>query len=214
MVAVFTNHKDEVAGWQQQYNGSSTGLGDSAFQEVFEARVSVTHRLIVGKRFQTLYRVGFVELFKVMEACRNDPTFQEALTQRGITDSSTVQIDPWPTGDYGFDFENGRRVQRCIAFRPTLTTTVTFLDGLMVHVDVDSLEVLHVEDFEVTLATDRSSYDVESVVEDYGPLRDDLKPVEITQPEGTSFSVQDNEITWQNGLGWSLMTPKVWSCIV
>ena len=35
------------------------------------------------------------------------------------------------------------------------------------------------------------------MVEDYGPLRDDLKPVEITQPEGTSFSVQDNEITWQ-----------------
>ena len=136
-----------------------------------------------------------------MEACRNDPIFQEALTQRGITDSSTVQIDPWPTGDYGFDFENGRRVQRCIAFHrpsPNDNGYAFPIDGLMVHVDVDSLEVLHVEDFgEWPLATERGNYDVESVVEDYGPLRDDLKPVEITQPEGTSFSVQDNEITWQ-----------------
>ena len=130
-----------------------------------------------------------------MEACRNDPTFQEALTQRGITDSSTVQIDPWPTGDYGFDFENGRRVQRCIAFHrpsPNDNGYAFPIDGLMVHVDVDSLEVLHVEDFgQWPLATERGNYDVESVVEDYGPLRDDLKPVEITQPEGCLLYTSD-----------------------
>ena len=136
-----------------------------------------------------------------MEACRTDPTFQEALEQRGITDPTTVQIDPWPTGDYGFKFEDGRRVQRCIAFhrpKPNANGYAFPIDGLMVHVDVDSLEVLHVEDFgQWPLPTERGNYDVESVVNDYGPLRQDLKPVEITQPEGTSFSVEDNEITWQ-----------------
>ncbi len=201
---IYEPPKDEVAGWQ---HGDTTDrrldLVIRHSGEVFEARVSVTRREV--DRWEAIPgvvpRVGFVELFKVMEACRNDPTFQEALTQRGISDSSTVQIDPWPTGDYGFDFENGRRVQRCIAFHrpsPNDNGYAFPIDGLMVHVDVDSLEVLHVEDFgQWPLATERGNYDVESVVEDYGPLRDDLKPVEITQPEGTSFSVQDNEITWQ-----------------
>ena len=201
---IYEPPKDEVAAWQ---------LGDSADRrfelvvrhsgEVYEARVSVTRREI--DRWEAVPdvvpRVGFVELFKVMEACRTDPTFQEALEQRGITDPTTVQIDPWPTGDYGFKFEDGRRVQRCIAFhrpKPNDNGYAFPIDGLMVHVDVDSLEVLHVEDFgQWPLPTELGNYDVESVVNDYGPLRQDLKPVEITQPEGTSFSVEDNEITWQ-----------------
>ena len=201
---IYEPPKDEVAALQ---------LGDSADRrfelvvrhsgEGYEARVSVTRREI--DRWEAVPdvvpRVGFVELFKVMEACRTDPTFQEALEQRGITDPTTVQIDPWPTGDYGFKFEDGRRVQRCIAFhrpKPNDNGYAFPIDGLMVHVDVDSLEVLHVEDFgQWPLPTERGNYDVESVVNDYGPLRQDLKPVEITQPEGTSFSVEDNEITWQ-----------------
>ena len=201
---IYEPPKDEVAAWQ---------LGDSADRrlelvvrhsgEVYEARVSVTRGEI--DRWEAVPdvvpRVGFVELFKVMEACRTDPTFQEALEQRGITDPTTVQIDPWPTGDYGFKFEDGRRVQRCIAFhrpKPNDNGYAFPIDGLMVHVDVDSLEVLHVEDFgQWPLPTERGNYDVESVVNDYGPIRQDLKPVEITQPEGTSFSVEDNEITWQ-----------------
>ena len=201
---IYEPPKDEVAAWQ---------LGDSADRrfelvvrhsgEVYEARVSVTRGEI--DRWEAVPdvvpRVGFVELFKVMEACRTDPTFQEALEQRGITDPTTVQIDPWPTGDYGFKFEDGRRVQRCIAFhrpKPNDNGYAFPIDGLMVHVDVDSLEVLHVEDFgQWPLPTERGNYDAESVVNDYGPLRQDLKPVEITQPEGTSFSVEDNEIAWQ-----------------
>src|SRR5438309_11480510 len=37
------------------------------------------------------------------------------------------------------------------------------------------------------------NYDTTSV----GALRTDLKPLEITQPEGTSFTVDGNEIRWQ-----------------
>ena len=201
---IYEPPKDEVAAWQRG-DGADRRL-DLVVRhsgEVYEARVSVTRREV--DRWETVPgvvpRVGFVELFKVMEACRTDPTFQAALEQRGITDPATVQIDPWPTGDYGFKFEDGRRVQRCIAFHrpsPNDNGYAFPIDGLMVHVDVDSLEVLHVEDFgNWPLATERGNYDVDSVVNDYGPLRQDLKPVEITQPEGTSFSVDDNEITWQ-----------------
>ena len=47
------------------------------------------------------------------------------------------------------------------------------------------------------MGTERGNYDVDSVISDYGPLRDDLRPVEITQPDGVSFSLEDNEVRWQ-----------------
>ncbi len=150
-------------------------------------------------------RVGQTELFAVMEACRKHPEFAAAVAKRGIEDISQVQIDPWPTGDYGLEFEAGRRVQRCIAFwrpNPTDNGYAYPLDGLMVHVDVDALDVLHVEDFgQWPVASERGNYDVASVTEDFGPMRTDLRPIEITQPEGTSFTLDDNELRWQK---WSM----------
>lgn len=35
-----------------------------------------------------------------------------------------------------------------------------------------------------------------------GPLRPGIKPIQITQPEGPSFSVDGNEVEWQN---WKLV---------
>jgi Cu2+-containing amine oxidase len=35
-----------------------------------------------------------------------------------------------------------------------------------------------------------------------GPLRPGIKPIQITQPEGPSFAVDGNEVTWQN---WKLV---------
>ncbi len=196
--------KKELAGWKEgDHLDRRLELVVRHENEVYEALVSVTRnevdewRLVPG----VIPRVGFVELFRVMEACRNDDGFREALRKRGIDDPSNVQIDPWPTGDYGFSFEEGRRVQRCIAFyrpNPNDNGYAFPIDGLMAHVDVDTLEVLHIEDFGTwPLPTELGNYDVESVVRDYGPIRQDLKPVEITQPEGVSFSIAGNEITWQ-----------------
>ena len=35
-------------------------------------------------------------------------------------------------------------------------------------------------------------------LEDYGAFRDDLKPLEVIQPEGVSFKLHGREIEWQN----------------
>ena len=174
--------------------------------ETYEARISISRGEVDRWELvpDVIPRVGFLELSKVMDACKSNPDFQKALSERGITDTSTVQIDPWPTGDYGFEFEDDRRVQRCIAFHrpnPDDNGYAFPIDGVMVHVDVDSLEVLHVEDFDQwPMSTEKANYDVDSIVSDYGPLREDLKPVDISQPEGVSFSIEDNQLFWQK---WS-----------
>ena len=200
--------KAEVAAWTP---GSDT---DRRFEvvvrengEVHTAVVSVTRGQVDSWVHHPgiVPRVGMAELFAVMDACRADPGFAAAIAKRGIADTSQVQIDPWPTGDYGFGFETGRRVQRCIAFwrpNPADNGYAYPLDGLMVHIDVDSLEVLHIEDFDQwPVASERGNYDVDAVTEDFGPMRSDLRPIEITQPEGTSFTLDDNELRWQK---WSM----------
>ncbi|HAX06064.1 MAG TPA: hypothetical protein DCX77_10345, partial [Acidimicrobiaceae bacterium] len=92
---IYEPTKQEVASWQP---------GDSVDRrldlvvrhegEVYEARVSITRGEV--DRWEAVPnvvpRVGFVELFKVMDACRNDSDFQKALKDRGIDDPSKVQI--------------------------------------------------------------------------------------------------------------------------
>ena len=46
----------------------------------------------------------------------DDDGFKEALAKRGITDLDKVQIDPWPTGNFGIAHEENRRVARCISY--------------------------------------------------------------------------------------------------
>lgn len=59
------------------------------------------------------------------------------------------------------------------------------------------MEVLAVEDHgEVPLPPLTGYYTADSV----GPLRTDLKPLEIVQPEGPSYSVSGNRVDWQR---WS-----------
>jgi primary-amine oxidase len=65
-------------------------------------------------------------------------------------------------------------------------------------VDLGRREVLEVMDFGVVPIPERAdSY----LPADNQPLRTDLKPIEITQPEGPSFTIEGNLVRWQR---WSL----------
>ena len=115
--------------------------------EVYEATVSVSRGEVDRWEHQpdVVPRIGFLEIATVQQACRDSEAFQAAVAARGVDDVSKVQIDPWPTGDYGFEFEAGRRVQRCIGFfrpEPADNGYAYPLDGILVHIDVDTLEVL------------------------------------------------------------------------
>ena len=142
------------------------------------------------------------EAFNAIVALHECPEWIAALAERGIDDLDKVQIDPWPTGNFGVDAEEGRRVARCIAYYRDDKEANGYarpIEGLLARVDVARGEVLEVLDLGVTpLPADPGSY----YPEDNQPLRDDLRPVAITQPSGASFTVDDgNEIRWQR---WSL----------
>lgn len=130
---------------------------------------------------------------------REHPEFIAAIERRGIPASriDDVQIDPWPAGAFGYAAEEGRRLARCICFLRDDATDNGYarpIEGLVVHFDLGRGEVLEVIDRGVVpLPPDRANW----YAEDQPRMRDDLKPISITQPEGPSFTVDGNLVQWQ-----------------
>ncbi len=175
-----------------------------------EVVVSVTGETIVDWRehpgVQPLATVD--ELGEAEELVRLDPQFQAALKRRGVAEFEKVQIDAWPAGNFGHDDEVGLRLARCLAFvrdRPGDNEWAHPVDGLIALVDLNRLEVLRVDDHGVVpVPPEPGNFDPESV----GPVRTDVAPLEITQPEGPSFVVDGNVVSWQR---WQLhvgFTPR------
>ena len=137
------------------------------------------------------------ESILVLAALHESDEWNAALDRRGIVDRSLVQIDPWPAGTFGLAHEENRRISRCLAYLRESKEDNGYarpLEGLMAYVDMGRGEVLEVVDLGVVPFPPKSgSY----YPEDNGPLRSDLKPLEITQPEGPSFEVEGNLVRWQ-----------------
>jgi primary-amine oxidase len=171
--------------------------------DVVEAIVSVTRGEV--DRWEVVPDVRpplqIEESIHVLAALHEHPDWNAALDRRGVVDRSLVQIDPWPAGTFGLAHEEGRRITRCLAFLRESEADNGYarpLEGLLAYVDMGRGEVLEVVDLGVVPLPPKSgSY----YPEDNGPLRTDLKPLEITQPRGPSFEVQGNLVRWQK---WSL----------
>ena len=168
---------------------------------IAEAAV-VSRRVIEGMRPALLMGESFLAIL----ACHEHPEYRAALARRGITATEHVQIDPWPAGSFEYGVEEGRRIARCISFLRESDDDNGYarpIEGLIVHVDLGRGEVLEVIDHApegsapIPLAPQGGRYTPEHV----GPLRSGLRPIEITQPEGPSFTVEDNLVRWQK---WSL----------
>lgn len=144
----------------------------------------------------------FTEVLLAMAAVKEDARWLAAMARRGITDVAHVQLDPWPAGAFEHPAETGSRISRVIAYRrddPTDNGYAHPVEGVVAIVDLVRAEVVDVEDHGVVpVPEEHGNYDPERLGL---PLRDDLKPLHITQPEGPSFTVEGNLVRWQR---WSL----------
>ncbi len=169
---------------------------------VEEVTVSLRHRSVLARDEipDAVPIPGLLEQADAVTCAKCDAGVLEALAKRGVTDTDKVQVDPWPTGSFDIEAEAGRRVVRCVFFyreRPQDNGYSRPLDGLMAHVDLDEMKVIHIDDIGIwPTAPSPVNYDAESVI-----ARDGLRPIEITQPDGINFTVNGNEISWQ---GWRM----------
>jgi primary-amine oxidase len=142
------------------------------------------------------------EFAECEEAARKSPAFREALKKRGIEDMSLVMVDAWSAGHYGIEppEDRGKRLVRSLSWvkaGPMDNGYARPVEGVVTVIDLNRKEVVRVEDHGVVPLPPNDGNWVRSAVPH---PRADLKPLEVMQPGGPSFSVTGHEVRWQK---WS-----------
>jgi primary-amine oxidase len=145
----------------------------------------------------------YSEEFGVVEdVVRADPGWRAAMARRGLTDVTKIRALPQTAGSFDEGDDERRRFVRVLAFRQEREHDYVWahpVDGIAVYVDLVERKVFKiVDEFERPVPEESGDYDDPEV---RGPLREGLRPVEISQPEGPSFTVDGQRLRWQ---GWSL----------
>ena len=175
-------------------------LLDNTDGATYEAVVSITEGKVTSWRHIPGVQPSITvdEFSECEQAVKANPEFQAALRKRGITNFDLLMVDAWSAGNYhGTEEEKTQRLSRALSWvrsDPNDNGYAHPIEGLIAVVDLNKMEVVRVEDYGVVpLPPTDSNYTPEAV----GQLRTDLKPLEIIQPEGPSFTVNGHEVHWQ-----------------
>jgi primary-amine oxidase len=195
-------------------------LYERSERKTYEAVVSLSDEAVVSWRHVEGVQppVTFEEFMACEAAVQADAGWQAAMRKRGVEDFSLAMIDPWAAGYMGEeDAATTRRILRPLTWvrsEPGEHGYARPVEGLVVEFDLDAMAVVAVHDYGVVpLPPKAGNYDSARMaaadnVPSFASERSDLKPIEITQPEGPSFSVEGHAVSWQK---WRLrigFTPR------
>ena len=165
-----------------------------AIVSLTEGRVTSWDAIAAGQATLTLEEINECE-----KVVRLDADFQTAMHRRGITNMDLAWVDPWPFGVYDDEADLlGRRLTRGIVWvRSSPEDDNGYahpVENVIVIFDLSEMAVVRIDDYGVVPVPARNA---NYGLDDVGPLRTDLKPIAISQPEGPSFTVDDNFVRWQ-----------------
>jgi primary-amine oxidase len=141
------------------------------------------------------------EFVAVDEIVKADQGWRAAMARRGIGDDDLALVCPCPLSAGSFDLpgERGRRLLRVLSFRqhrPSDHPWAHPIDGVVAYVDLVSRRVVRlIDETAHPIPAEEGNFDDPALT---GPPRSTLRPLEITQPEGPSFQVDGDVVTWQN----------------
>ena len=139
-------------------------------------------------------RIVMDEFVRGGEIAKADPRFIEACGRRGITDMSTVSIEPWAAGNFGIAGEDGERLGYGHCFVRNANGDNPYarpISNLHPVIDLRRGKVIRIDDFgAVPLPPESQS--ITGITPRAG-----VKPLDITQPEGPSFTVEGHLVRWQ-----------------
>ena len=182
-------------------------LIDVASGESADVVVSLTGECVVSHRVLDPLTDGRVQILSedfalADRVVREDPAWRTAMARRGLTDLSRIRLCPLTAGSFGTADERARRMVRVLAFVQNGEHDLAWahpVDGVAAYVDLIEGRVFKVVDeFQPPVPQESGDYDDPAV---RGPLRTTLRPVEITQPDGPSFTLDGYSLSWQN---WSM----------
>ena len=186
----------------------------------YEAVVSLTERAVLSWAARDGVQAPIMaEEFESCEAIvQADLRWQAAMRRRGVEDFSLTMIDPWASSWTGAeDDPSARRIARPLTWlraAPGEHGYARPVEGLVVVVDLDAGQVVEVTDHGVVpFPTLSGNYEEPWIfapdnVPAFDAYRAGVAPIEITQPDGPSFTVDGHAVTWQK---WHLrigFTPR------
>ncbi|OZC87106.1 tyramine oxidase [Rhodococcus sp. 06-412-2C] len=172
----------------------ASGIGTDNIVSVTTGEIVTTTRLDTAKD-------GHVPIldaeFEDIESFMLDSAEWLAAMNTRSLDPSKVRAVPLSAGVFGHEDEVGHRIVRVLAFYQEDEADLPWahpIDGVVAYVDLTERKVVKVvDDVVLPVPAERGEWNAEPHA---SPIRTDLKPIEITQPEGASFSVDGNEIIW------------------
>jgi primary-amine oxidase len=139
------------------------------------------------------------EQIECEQAVIHSPLFLAALKKHyGNVEPSLVMADIWSAGNYGDKEDSQRRLARPLCFLRSDSTDNGYarpIEGIRPVVDLNTMQVIRVEELgSWPLPTQEGNYAAARV----GEKRQGIKPLKIEQPEGPSFELVNNHLSWQN----------------
>jgi len=205
--------KADVLGWRP-----NAGFSRRAEATLFDCKTGGTHIATVdlGARTVVAWRehpskahpygqppITIEEVFKVGDIVKADAGWRRAMERRGLTekDIELVQVDPFSAGYFDREVEKGRRLVSAVSYwrRDIKDNGYAHpIEGVVALVDLIEDRIVHlVDEPDIVPIPQRSrNYDRASIAR----IRDDVKPLDIVQKNGPSFSVEGWTVRWQN---WS-----------
>lgn len=174
-------------------------LLDNETGYTYEAVVSITEKAVLSYTHIPDVQPSIMldEFVECEAAVKASPEFQEALRKRGITDFDLVMVDPWSAGNFDLADEAGLRLSRAFCWirsEPNDNGYARPIEGVVPVVNLNTMEVIRVEDYGVVpLPPEAGNYTRQYIPK----FREDLKPLDIVQPEGPSFEVDGHHVYWQ-----------------
>jgi primary-amine oxidase len=180
-------------------------LLDNASGRGYEAVVDLRSKSV--KRYEALPAgtqppIMLDEFVECEEAVKRSPAFRDAMKKRGIDNVDLIMVDAWSAGSYGNEppEDHGKRLVRALCWHRTELHDNGYarpIENLVAVVDLNRKQLIRVEDYgAVPLATIAANW-TRQYVKERGQK---LKPLDVSQSDGASFTVSGHAVKWQN---WS-----------
>jgi primary-amine oxidase len=173
---------------------------------VYKARIALGDDRVVAWEHQPDGQPNMTvdEFHECDETLRRDPRVIAALAARGVTDMDRVLIDTWAYGAHLLPeaHRGGRLGWADVWYRSQEGSSpyANPVTGLHFIVDLNRMDLLEVEDTHRVEPPRTMGEYVPRLVPELRE-REDVRPLEIVQPEGVSFTLDGNLLRWQK---WSL----------
>ena len=170
--------------------------------QTYKAVVALASDALVSWEHRPGEQANFTEdeFYETNATLRSHPRVIEALARHGVTDVELVLFDTWAYGAHLIpERYRGRRVgwtDVWVRNSDKANPYANPISGLTFVVDVNSMELLDIEELDAGETPQTMGEYVPELVPGQ-TTRGDVRPLHVHQPDGVSFELDGNALSWQ-----------------